>query len=915
MLTSPARPPASPTGSAISVAAGRLSYTFGLRGPCASVDTACSSSLVATHFAAAALREGSCAAALVSGVKLILTPSLSAMFTRAGMLAPDGRCKTLDAAADGYVRGEALAAALLHALPGGNGGAPSWALALLAGSAVNQDGRSSGLTAPNGPAQQEVVRAALAAAGLSPADVGVLQMHGTGTGLGDPIEVGAAGAALVASRGGGAPPLTLASDKSALGHTEPAAGLVGALAALRAAAAVAAQPVLHLRTPSPHLAASLPPGAAGRLSMPRQARGASAGGGGAAVTGVSSFAFQGSNAHLLLAVQPASAAAAAAAGAAAQAAQTWRRRRAYVLPPAHALVHAALALAGAAAGAGAARAVFTAALGHPLLAFLSDHAVGGAVLVPGAALLEAALAGGYALLGDSGGGGGRPLLALAGVAIVAPLALPAGGGAGVMLTVEIDAAGGAVAVGSAAAGGARGEHLRGRLVTAAAAAADAGAAAAPRVDTAFDRVAARGLEPLDTARVYADLAAAGLGYGPAFRRLRGAKAGGGAAAGALARAGGLGAWRAHPAVLDGAFQLGAAVRGGGAAAAPGTTYVPASVALFAPGPAAAAGFGDQGGGDHHAVATVPAEGAAAASGGAVVRDLRVCDGAALMCTVSRLESRAVSPAALLASARAAVGGRAAMAAAPSSMAPAAGAAASGEEEILYEVTWAAEEPAADAAAPSAPPRAWLALAARRRRGAAAAAAEGLQLLQGAMAAPGGATARGLRLRTTGAGAGGSAPAPMAAAAAALQQHAVWGMLRTAGQEAAGQLALSAAHSSALDARAGCFSVELPAQQAQQAQFDGYGGSAAAGVGYAPRVTRAAALAAPPPHHLVPSPRGALGNLVPAAVGAQLARPGSVLLAVKAIGINFRDVLNVSSGCWGLSPPKIGCCWPMLLAVI
>lgn len=131
------------------------------------------------------LRAGGCAAAVVAGVKLILTPSLSAMFTKAGMLSPDGRCKTLDVAADGYVRGEAVAAMMLQAVAAGGSSDSSSFPAVLLASAVNQDGRSSGLTAPNGPSQQAVIRAALADAGLAPDDVTALSMHGTGTPLGE----------------------------------------------------------------------------------------------------------------------------------------------------------------------------------------------------------------------------------------------------------------------------------------------------------------------------------------------------------------------------------------------------------------------------------------------------------------------------------------------------------------------------------------------------------------------------------------------------------------------------------------------------------------------------------------------------------------------------------------------------------
>ncbi|KAI8473974.1 MAG: thiolase-like protein [Monoraphidium minutum] len=286
----------SATGSlSLSVAAGRLSYTFGLRGPALAVDTACSSSLVAAHAAAAALRLGHCGAAAAGGVNLTLIPDTPAMFQRAGMLSPDGRCKTLDAAADGYVRAEAVGVMLLQPLAGGGSAAP---LALLAGAAVNQDGRSSGLTAPNGPAQQDVVRAALDSAGLSPGDVTGVSMHGTGTPLGDPIEVGALAAVFGgASRSGSAPaPLVLSASKSWLGHAEPAAGMVGLLQAARQVSGAEAPPIGHLRTLNPLVASALGDRGArgGRVwTLPRQAGGAGSPEAVAlARVGVSAFAFQ-----------------------------------------------------------------------------------------------------------------------------------------------------------------------------------------------------------------------------------------------------------------------------------------------------------------------------------------------------------------------------------------------------------------------------------------------------------------------------------------------------------------------------------------------------------------------------------------------------------------------------------------------
>jgi acyl transferase domain-containing protein len=284
----------SATGSALSVAAGRLSFTFGLRGPAVAIDTACSSALVATHLALGALRAQECELGLAAGVKLILTPALGAMFQIAGMLSSDGRCKTLDAAADGYVRGEAGAAILLSGMgrgsTAGDAGQGMAPLAVLAGSAVNQDGRSSALTAPNGPAQQEVIQAALHAAGVDAGAVTALQMHGTGTPLGDPIELGAA-LEVLGAKGGNRGPLILASDKSSWGHTEPAAGLMGVLQASRSSAEQVTQPILHLISPNPHARALLEQSDPGCKALLPRALGAGQSRE-QGHSGISSFAFQ-----------------------------------------------------------------------------------------------------------------------------------------------------------------------------------------------------------------------------------------------------------------------------------------------------------------------------------------------------------------------------------------------------------------------------------------------------------------------------------------------------------------------------------------------------------------------------------------------------------------------------------------------
>ena len=191
-------------GTSNAAAAGRISYRLGLQGPSVAVDTACSSSLVAIHQACQALRLGECDLALAGGANALLTPATMITFSHAHMLAPDGRCKTFDAAADGYVRGEGCGVIVVKRLEDAIRDGDR-IRAVIRGSAINQDGASGGLTVPNGVAQQRVIADALKRSGLAPADVDYLEAHGTGTSLGDPIEAQAAGAVFGQGREAGRP--------------------------------------------------------------------------------------------------------------------------------------------------------------------------------------------------------------------------------------------------------------------------------------------------------------------------------------------------------------------------------------------------------------------------------------------------------------------------------------------------------------------------------------------------------------------------------------------------------------------------------------------------------------------------------------------------------------------------------------
>ena len=279
-------------GTTLSLASSRLSYLLDLKGPSLAVETACSSSLVAVHLACQSLRSHETNLSIVGGVNLILTPELNIVFSQARMMSPEGRCKTFDADADGYVRGEGCGVVILKRLQDAIADGDN-ILAVIKGSAVNQDGTSNGITAPNGPSQQAVIRQALANAGVKPVEISYVETHGTGTPLGDPIEVNSLKRVLMTDRTCDRP-CYLGSVKTNIGHLESAAGIAGLIKVILALQHREIPANLHLNKLNPYIRLKKTSLKIPTEKQPWEAKE------GKRIAGISSFGFGGTNAHLVV---------------------------------------------------------------------------------------------------------------------------------------------------------------------------------------------------------------------------------------------------------------------------------------------------------------------------------------------------------------------------------------------------------------------------------------------------------------------------------------------------------------------------------------------------------------------------------------------------------------------------------------
>jgi len=821
---------------------------------------------------------GGCVAALAAGVKLILTPETSAMFNRAGMLTAGGRCKTLDAAADGYVRGEAVVAMVLQQAGSVGAVAAATATVAIVGSAVNQDGKSSTLTAPNGPAQQGVIRLALASAAAGAADVAMIQMHGTGTPLGDPIEVGALTAVLSTRKTAtstSSNSVILSAGKTGVGHTEPAAGLVGVAHAVHAAASHHTHPILHLHKLNPYLEGTLSGVNASLFSMPRSYGGFNSGRATGGLTGVSSFAFQGTNAHILLSNTISSTATSDEYNNSEVSMPVWKQTYASVLPPAHPQISSASMLKNSSTSGSV---NLEMRLGQPIHAFFQAHRVSGKAIFPGAGYLEMTAAavetmthGNLVTISNGNGAAAAVPAVVTGVSISSPLLLPAAPElSNKILTAEIDCLTGHIKLVSSGST----VHVTASIQTILSVNAAALTAAA-----GTERLVSECSEPLATEYMYRQLHDAGLEYGPPFRPLRNVKKGSNDACATVTQSVSQipVEFIFNPAILDGCLQLGGMVPRNNSETvdAKATTMIPAALEALVVGGTRL--------GNNKATALACRPSTATDTIAAILRNHKIItDAGVVVCAVEGLQSKATSAGA------AGVGvGKKNLAA---------------KEDMLYDIQWAVT--AADNTISdynslvldennNANVKLQLAdgHANGRKSGTQAAAAAAIAAFQAGIDAG----TLGLHLSTPDGLHAANIPGMDNATASRAQ---LWGMMRTFAQEKP-DVMLSGLHSNAFAPGATiATSFNLAATEISSAQpgFDGYGVSVSGSsqTTMVPLMQGSIAHSTPTAFQLLPMPRGSLNNLDPEQIVGinDSLNSGKVVVSVRAVGINFRDVLNV-----------------------
>jgi acyl transferase domain-containing protein/NADPH:quinone reductase-like Zn-dependent oxidoreductase/acyl carrier protein/thioesterase domain-containing protein len=792
----------SATGSALSVAAGRVSFLYGLTGPAVSIDTACSSSLVGLHMASLSMRSHSCHASLISGIKLILTPETSAMFNRAGMLTLDGRCKTLDDKANGYVRGEAGVVLYLDAMKDNNADVVE---AYVSGSAVNQDGRSSALTAPNGPAQQAVMRQALADASLQASSLSFIQMHGTGTPLGDPIEVGAI-AAVHGSRDG---PMTLVAGKTAFGHTEPSAGVLGVLHAYKASNALKQQPIMHLTQVNEYAKNSLSNKKALHFNLPRASGGVGLASEGCRA-GISSFAFQGTNAHVVVMSgnersNPS------------WVERPWHKQHISVLPAAGLFIHRAVATRDTV--------TFETNLLHPSLSFIHSHRVGGDGIFPGAGYMElmAQFAVTLGVLKDA---------CFTGVTFASPLRMDTTSRKPLIARITTELITGSVTVRSSVT------HVKGHLSLMLV---EPGQVGGP--SCCLENLLCRSPEPMPTEYVYDKFKEAGLEYGPEFRLLRSVKTGTELASGLLRQQAlqSRSEFIMNPAVLDCTLQIGGLIKGGYS----DSTMIPATLRAFCVPGRISATEGVRG--------LAKRTAGYADSSSSISRDLVLISRKnGVICRIESLESKSISPSAVPRARK------------------------SVEEEFTYAIEWAASR----FSIPSDIPGTQFVL----ENGSDGPCGSGslVGIFQVA------ASTKDAAVSAIG------ASQLIVSTPTSLPKVGgqIWGMMRTFGQECPAVQSTSVHKDLIEPLAARSPALVIGASSNSPTAFDGYGMATVSKVDFAPRLVKAQIPHIPSAYQLLPDPRGSLHSLKSFTLERSDPKAGEILLQVRAVGINFRDVLNV-----------------------